>query len=146
MPDLSAQTKAAAEATARWAASMRGRSQRKPYVPHKMAPWNENVYFQTPRETLLGPSSFATGSPLVPGDLYRVALIISNQQGGPAYISTLTQTIGGVGPGLGVFVNQVPVIITQADFGNLCQVEWFITSAVNVVVSVIEVRLRDWPG
>jgi hypothetical protein len=131
------------DATRRWLAGQDARVKRysRGSLPPKvMAPWDENAYFQAVRETT---SVGGALQQLATADPMRVAIIFSLAGGAAAVIATSRDLAGSSGIALGS--NSPIFAITQQQYGNLCQSEWWAVPGPGITISIFEVRLRDWP-
>jgi hypothetical protein len=131
------------EATRRWLAGQQTskRDGRGQLPPRTMAPWDENAYFQAIQETFF--TGVAGTHQLAQADPMRVALIFSLNTGATALITTQPGNVTFAG----ILLNstQSTLVITQRDFGNLCQSDWWTALGPGINITVIEVRLREWP-
>lgn len=146
MPIPSVLIQSATEAAQRWAAAMRSRSQRRPYKPPQMAPWDENVYFQTPRETVVAPTLFPSIAQVVVADPMRVGIIFAANGPTPVFITTNGNPNSG--QGFTQTTNISPILLTQSQFGPLVAMAWFcyVTAAMATNLTVWEISMTRWPG
>jgi hypothetical protein len=129
------------ESARRWLASLEDR--RKSTKPlGAMAPWDEFEWFDTPIELLVVLIAF-TPTSVFKANVRRVMFMAAAPPGQNFFMSTLPNN--GVNAGIQVQATTLPLIITQATHGPLCQMEWFATGPVNMNISTWEVLLRDWP-
>ncbi len=106
-----------------------------------LSPWDALPYFETPREQS---TSFGIGTfSVIPANVQRVSLVISNSGPGPVVLHLDPNFAAGSG---------VPLAVGQTlqfnhhDDGPLVQIEWFATSAaLGNTVTYLEVVLSKWP-
>ena len=106
-----------------------------------MAPWDASQYFQASKETFVDSTLGGPGL-IVGADPMRVALLFGTTSNGIVNVSTNPQC--QVGQGLGVS-SSVPLILTHADVGALVQQAWYYPQMTSSKITVIEVRLKEWP-
>ena len=107
-----------------------------------MAPWDALAWFDLPAQTDI----IASGNPgqiLVGADQRRVVLAVGASSFAAINLSLLPNVDAAHGHSLSG--GQPMWIITQAQHGPLVAQQWFMFAPVTTVVSVIEVKLRDWP-
>lgn len=111
--------------------------------PQVLPPWEEMRWFEEPKTTLVTNSGSGVIQ-LVETNPRRVAMLVGAS--GTVYIAPSQSINPAGGEGLLIQPGQGPIYITQKAHGNLCQVQWFVSQVFGtVVVTVIEVILRDWP-
>lgn len=109
----------------------------------RMAPWDALPWFDFPVAS--NPVTVSPNVKLCLFDPMRVILILANPAGTTGIVvspdSTMTSSVGmPLTPQFG------PLILTQEQYGVLTAVEWFgASSVIGATISVIEVRLRDYP-
>lgn len=108
----------------------------------RLAPWEEIVYFDTPKTTVITLSAAQTWEQIAPANPQRVALFIGSVQGvNVSPDSTISAQSGGIPLGS----TTPPILLTEASHGPLCTMAWYASGNLSAVVTVIEVVLRHWP-
>jgi len=131
------------EATKRWIAGQENPQRKRGKVPTAMAPWDENAYFDLPIERGFTTTGGVADS-VAKANPRRVVLLFSLASASSYTVSTRSD-IAGAGNGIIVNNTTLPLVITQANHGPLCQVEWFAFTAVPLLITIIEINLREWP-
>lgn len=126
---------------AEWAATADSRRRSGPSRSTALPPWDEMIYFDNPVTQLFTINPGGNPTPICVLNPHRVGLIISCPSGGPAYVSPNAEI-----PGSGVVVQTgtLPLVITQSDWGLLCQYNWFANVLAPATVFTIELLLREW--
>jgi hypothetical protein len=108
-----------------------------------LSPWDAFAWFDTPIETNFSLSGAAVL--VAPAEPRRVALIFSMPSStGFVTISTSSKVTASSGIGL---TTQSPTLqLFQSAAGNLVQGAWYAFGMLGLSVTVVEVRLRDWPN
>lgn len=131
------------EAKNKWLASMEARVRDPEKFPTAMAPWDEQVYFQAVRETTY--VTVITGTQQVAqADSMRVGIVFSLGGTDPCRLSTNPTITLSSGITLSQGVN--PFVVLQKDLGNLCQIEWYALLSGMSRLTVVEIRLREFPS
>lgn len=107
-----------------------------------MSPWDELQYFDLPVVQVFT-SSTDNKTPIAVADPQRVYLLFATGSGGGTVVIA---PLPGVGiAGIGLSPNSVPVVFRARDDPVLTQGAWYAAIGVGPSLTVIQVRLREWP-
>lgn len=111
-----------------------------------LSPWDSAPYFQNPvTVSVTGGSPSPVTQSVLGADPMRVAIIFSSNPGGGNIVFGPSNTLTNNGGGL-VLTANVPVqTILWADYGRLCQVEWFANLTSTQTITIVTVSLVKWP-
>lgn len=107
-----------------------------------LPPWDAAPFFQTPKETNFPLA--ANGDLLAPADPNRIGIIFASSGMTTAYVTTRA-------PGMAIWgvpiANNFPALtLLFRDWGSLVQQAFYCSlSFGNANITVIEVRLKEWP-
>lgn len=122
-----------------------------------MSPMDENMYFDTPTETLFQPLPHPVIIPVASANPMRVGLMFSCTEQDVCVVTTVNPpALNGAGNGQGLTVGcnggagsfgVNPVVLLQRDFGPLVTMAWFafLNSGALGSLTVWEIVLREWP-
>ena len=130
-------------ASQRWLASMADRQRRGKSRLNSLPPWLEMGWFQPIKETQFISAGIGDEIQVCTTDPMRVLIMMAAPPGQNMFASTLRNN--GLNAGIQVQATTLPLVITQAEYGLMCNVEWFVTTPVVMNFQVWEVLLRDWP-
>lgn len=107
-----------------------------------MSPWDAYRWFDTPTETFFADPGVAGNQRIVSLDVRRVYLMI--RPGGAQATCQVSMHADATGMSGFLIDRAAPLELAQQNSGPLCQSEWW-QIAGGGAVTVIEVKLRDWP-